>query len=220
MKKLIYSIVCVALILGVFTSVNAQNAASSTFNVSLGQNSTQSAEVLKLQQFLFDRGYLKVKPTGAFLGLTFSAVQAFQKDNGIETTGFFGPLSRAAANRIASGGTTSNGPMATVVAQSVKAGVSNTAAAVFSNQKTITWQTNNYPQGVGVNINLLRKISDNPRTLVLVRRIATDTPNDNQENWIPQTGETSNDLYIEVTCSNTYQFKNGCSLSGEPMKVN
>lgn len=220
MKNFINVAVCAVFIFGFALLADAESTGA-TFNVSLGRNSTQSAEVLKLQQFLFDRGYLSVRPTGAFLSLTFAAVQAFQKANGIETTGFFGPLSRAAANRLAAGGgVKSTGPAATITAQSVKVGGSDAASALLWSQKTITWQTNNYPQGVGVNINLLRKISDNPRSLVLVRKIATDTPNDSQEAWIPQAGESGNDLYIEVTCSSTHQFQNGCSLSGEPVKVN
>lgn len=96
----------------------------------------------------------------------------------------------------------------------------NAASAVLSNAKTITWQTNNYPAGAKVNINLLRQISDSPRKFVVVRTIVTDTPNDGQETLIPKAGENSNDLYIEVTCSSTYQFKSGCKVSSEVLKVN
>ena len=101
--------------------------------------------------------------------------------------------------------------------------ISNTgfqsATAGLSSQKTISWQTSGYPEGVGVNINLLRETSDSPKEFSLVRIIATDTPNDGQEIWTPQPNENDNDLYVEITCSKNYQFKQGCQ-SGMPIKVN
>lgn len=94
------------------------------------------------------------------------------------------------------------------------------ASAVLAGAKTINWQTANYPADAGVNINLIIKVSDSPREFALLRTLETNTPNDGQQSWIPQDGEKSDDLYVEVTCSSSYQFKEGCSLSGEPIKVN
>lgn len=94
------------------------------------------------------------------------------------------------------------------------------ASAVLAGAKTINWQTTNYPADAGVNINLIIKVSDSPREFALLRTLETNTPNDGQQSWIPQDGEKSDDLYVEVTCSNDYQFKTGCSLSSEPIKVN
>src|SRR3989344_508806 len=96
----------------------------------------------------------------------------------------------------------------------------STASAVQAGGKTVNWQTSNYPTNAGVNINLVRQTSDSPREFVLVRTIATDTSNDGQESWTPQSGENSADLYVEVTCSTAYQFTAGCSLSSDPVKVN
>lgn len=98
--------------------------------------------------------------------------------------------------------------------------VASTAGAIFAGGKIISWQTANYPANAGVNINLIRKISDSPKEFTLVRTLATDTPNDGEETWVPQEGENSDDLYIEVTCSGNYQFQAGCSLSSDPIKVN
>ncbi|MBI5139113.1 hypothetical protein HZA26_00670 [Candidatus Nomurabacteria bacterium] len=95
-----------------------------------------------------------------------------------------------------------------------------TAAAINASSKTINWKTTNYPSDVGVNINLVRKVSDSPKTFELVRVLATDTPNDGQEAWVPGKGEKTDDLYIEVTCSGTSEFNAGCSLASEPVKVN
>lgn len=100
------------------------------------------------------------------------------------------------------------------------ASVTLPSSAVLAGAKTISWQTENYPANAGVNINLIRKISDSPKEFVLVRTLETDTPNDGEEGWVPQSEENYNDLYIEVTCSNNYQFKEGCNLSSDPIKVN
>lgn len=111
---------------------------------------------------------------------------------------------------------------ATVATESVvdAAQSGGTAAAILAGSKTINWKTTNYPSGVGVNINLVRKVSDSPNTFELVRVLAVDTPNDGQEAWVPVKGEKTNDLYIQVTCSSTYsEFNAGCSLTSEPVKV-
>ena len=110
-------------------------------------------------------------------------------------------------------------PPATVSTLSIVDNISS-ASAVLAGTKTVNWQTANYPAGVGVNINLIRKISDSPKQFTLVRTLATDTPNDGQETWTPQEGESSDDLYVEVTCSNAHQFKLGCSSLLDPIKVN
>ncbi|OGI94786.1 hypothetical protein A3A03_02640 [Candidatus Nomurabacteria bacterium RIFCSPLOWO2_01_FULL_40_18] len=93
------------------------------------------------------------------------------------------------------------------------------ASAVLAGAKNIEWQTANYPASTGVNINLIRKISDSPVKFNFVRALAVDTANDGRESWIPQTGENSDDLYVEVTCSTTYQFQAECSISSAPIKV-
>lgn len=94
------------------------------------------------------------------------------------------------------------------------------ASAVLAGAKTVNWQTNNYPVGVGVNINLIRKISDSPKEFKLIRTLAIDTLNDGEESWVPKSGEKSTDLYVEITCSTTSLLAIGCSLINEPLKIN
>lgn len=113
--------------------------------------------------------------------------------------------------------TPGTGP-ATVSTLSVS-NVTSPALAVLAGTKVINWKTSNYPANAGVNISLIRKISDSPKEFTLVRTLATDTSNDGEELWIPQSGEDTDDLFIEVTCSSTYQFNSGCSLSSDPIKV-
>ncbi len=84
---------------------------------------------------------------------------------------------------------------------------------------TIRWQTVDYPFNVGLNINLIRKISSSPNSYEHLKSIAIETANDGIELWMPDE-EILGDLYIEVVCSSLYNFKNGCSIMSEPIKVN
>lgn len=55
----------------------------------------QGNDVTNLQQFLITNEYLAIsEPTGYFGKMTFSAVKSWQKDIGLPSTGYFGPLSR------------------------------------------------------------------------------------------------------------------------------
>lgn len=216
MKKAIYLFAFI-FIFAFSVSVHAEDAPQ--FNVSLKYGSTDKFEVTRLQNFLFGQGLLLVPPTGNFYSLTEQAVIEFQKANGIvPASGYFGPLTRAVANAkvlAMKGGAL----VSEVSAQSVKNESYGLANTISSDIKTIRWQTQNYPQGAGVNINLLRKTSESPVAWEFVRTIAVDTANDNQESWLPLPGENTGDVYIEVTCSNTYKFKGGCKLGGGPIKV-
>jgi hypothetical protein len=196
--------------------------ANASFDVSLGVGSKNTAEVLNLQNFLYSNGYLKVQPTGAYLSLTQKAVTDFQRAEGVSPlSGYFGPLTREAANKKSA---VASLPKVSVTAQSVSGDSNPTAigfaSVVQSGVKTVKWQTSNYPLDAGVNINLLKKISDSPKSFVLVRPLAKDIVNDGEESWTPTFSENSSDIYIEVTCSNTYKFKTGCQFGSDPIKVN
>lgn len=58
-------------------------------------------EVVRLQDFLRERGFFTAQSTGNFFGLTRSAVQQFQSAQNIfPVSGYFGPLTRGAANKL------------------------------------------------------------------------------------------------------------------------
>ena len=59
----------------------------------------ETSNVLKLQTFLFEKGYLKAKPNGYFGGGTVAAVKAYQKSIGFEQAGSVGPGTRAAIKK-------------------------------------------------------------------------------------------------------------------------
>lgn len=216
MKKIIIvSILSLLLFIGLSLKVSAQTP---QFNVSLNVGSKNTEEVIKLQDFLISNGFLNTEIKGNYLSLTKKAVVSFQKSQGIIQTGYFGPLTRAAANTFA---VVQTSIPATVSVKSVSNTRNNlTAALILSNTKLITWQSSGYPTDVGIDINLIRKVSDSPISYSLVRTIAKDTQNDGQENWTPQSNENGDNLYIEVVCSSTHSFKGGCQFSGSPIKVN
>lgn len=217
MKKVIF--ICV-FACGILPFIAA--AQGETFSVSLGYGSKNTAEVLKLQQFLVKQGLLSVSPTGIYLSLTEGAVKVFQQNNGVEATGFFGPLTRAVANaQLASTfvpSTPSSVAIQAITSDDSLAGQSS-AASVLAGSKKITWKTSDYPAGVGVNINLLRKTSDSPVIYELVRQLLKDSKNDGEEIWLPGINEKGSNYFIEVTCSSTYVFNKGCQMSPAPMKV-
>ncbi len=201
------AIVSAILLLPVFSSAQVVS-----FDMSLGfGRNNPKAEVMELQQFSFELGFLKVNPTGNYLNLTVAAVKAFQSSQGIESTGFFGPLSRAAANRVV---------LSRIPSVSPIKGANLIASVAVYNTKEVNWQTNDYPSGAGVNINLLRKTSDNPIEYVLIRQIAKDTPNDGSEIITIDSKDGEKDsLYVEVTCSTTYSYQGECRFSGKTVKV-
>lgn len=59
----------------------------------------ESSTVLSLQQFLYEKGYLKVTPNGYFGLGTLAAVKQYQKSLGVEQVGSVGPFTRAAIKR-------------------------------------------------------------------------------------------------------------------------
>lgn len=74
-------------------------------DVSYGQS---GSNVLEVQEFLGTQNLFAGPYTGNFYSLTLAAVKKFQAINFIPTTGYFGPLSRAAAQAIVAGETADN----------------------------------------------------------------------------------------------------------------
>lgn len=228
MKKVITGSIVTFLLL---VSMPVGASVAYTFNTNLTIGST-GADVVNLQKVLNMSPDTMVASSGAgspgmetsyFGDMTKAAVMKFQTKYEITpAAGYVGSITRATLNKITSeqAYSSSSNP-ATVSVKSVSSSSSGFASVILANNKVITWQTSGYPANVGVNINLLKKISGSTSTTyTLVRTIAKDTTNDGQEDWTPQSGEKGSDLYIEVTCSSTYQFKQGCQLSGAPVRAN
>ena len=67
-----------------------------------------TGQVSMLQNYLIQAGYMNHAPTGYFGGLTFLAVQRFQASNGILSSGYVGPLTRAQIQALSCQGTNPN----------------------------------------------------------------------------------------------------------------
>ncbi len=76
------------------TSIFTYASTCTTLTKNLSKGS-ENSEVLTLQQFLFDDGYLTAKPNGYFGNGTVAAVKRFQSKNGVAVTGTIGPVGRA-----------------------------------------------------------------------------------------------------------------------------
>ena len=115
-------------------SVSALTCTSLVRSLSKG---SENSEVLTLQQFLADGGYLVVKPNGYFGENTKKAVIAFQRKQKISGTGFVGPITRGKIQEISCSIATSSTssvekkiPSESTVADNQKNATSTTAAVV------------------------------------------------------------------------------------------
>ena len=79
--------------------------------------------------------------------------------------------------------------------------------------QTIRWTSSDYPAGAGVNINILRQVSTDPSKFEFVKAIKKETPNDGEEVWTPSASDVGNNLVIQVSCSSSFVFPEGCSSS-------
>lgn len=86
-----------ASVIFVTSSASALTCTSLTKSLSKG---SKNSEVFKLQQFLFDGGYLTTKPTGYFGVLTVVAVKKFQGSNELSQVGSVGPATRSKIKEI------------------------------------------------------------------------------------------------------------------------
>ncbi len=97
-------------------------------------------------------------------------------------------------------------------------GIMAAIASIFTNTRTVKWTSKGFPEGAKVNVNLIRKVSESPVSYELVRQIEKNAPNDGQAKWTPSKSETGDNLYIEVTCSDSLQIM-GCRVFGAPVKA-
>ena len=96
-KKIFLSVLIVAGIL-IINSANATSTSCTDLSYSLkqGMRDAQTAgNVTKLQTYLQQANYLSTSPSGYFGAMTLKAVQKFQSDNGVSSTGYVGPATKA-----------------------------------------------------------------------------------------------------------------------------
>jgi len=72
--------------------------ASASIDTNLYYGIKNKAAVQELQEFLVDKGFFTMAPTGNFYSLTLKAVKAYQASVGVPSTGYVGTLTRKAIN--------------------------------------------------------------------------------------------------------------------------
>ncbi len=95
MKKTLFAAFLIFLL-----STGSVSAAMINSNLSLG---SKGSEVVTLQTYLIQQNLLTTETgaaTGYFGNQTFEAVKVYQRSNNIEATGFVGPLTRVAINKV------------------------------------------------------------------------------------------------------------------------
>jgi hypothetical protein len=96
--KYILSIITVLVLSG----ISLAHAQSDVFTQNLYYGLQNNSQVTQLQEFLTSQGLYSGPITGNFYFLTLGAVKAFQTQQGIiPAAGYFGPITMAAANKIA-----------------------------------------------------------------------------------------------------------------------
>ena len=121
-----------------------------TYKMAIGSKDLNTeGDVSGLQSFLYQKGYLKNTPTGYFGYSTRSAVQSFQKDNGISSNGFVGSFTRGRIKEITCELSTRNSSNPSVDSSNSTINVSNSRAramnSIFSSSNTSTQDTSTTP---------------------------------------------------------------------------
>ena len=190
--KMFRNIVVLALIISFFVIASSAiaEAASVQFTSKYSYGMRNSPAVVQLQQFLKDREFYSGPITGNYLGLTRAAVVSFQKASGLEATGTFGPLTRAAANALIGGVSSAKSlTLLNPISGTIEAG----------QKQVIKWTSQNYPAS-DVSVRLIRKVASNPAQYELVRTISDSTTNDGSATWVPATTDVGTDLVLEIGC--------------------
>ncbi len=125
-------------VFGLAATASAQNLL--TYNLKLGMKA--DAQVAIMQNLLMSKGFLgSGNSTGNFGPLTFAAVRTYQGANGIDTTGFVGPLTRASMNAAISGGSSTGGAVSLVPGCTSLVGYSPLSGVLCSSSQSANTNT-------------------------------------------------------------------------------
>ncbi len=143
MKNNIICVILLSVLVPSFAFAGTSSCITLAKNLSKG---VENSEVLKLQQFLQNKGYLTNTPTGYFGAGTLKAVKKFQLANEIPQVGLVGPSTRAKIKEISCGNSNVNTYSTTNYGTTslVTLSLSATPSSVIGNQKTlIEWKSTN-----------------------------------------------------------------------------
>lgn len=89
------------------SGIAPQSCADLTANLRYSDSdSTKAGAVSALQEFLIAKGFMRTEATGFFGSITFASVKAYQTSVSLTSSGYVGPLTRAAIKRDSCGGAT------------------------------------------------------------------------------------------------------------------
>ena len=107
-KKIFFLATVTLALITIINPVSASNTSCTdlSYNLRQGARDAQtSGSVTKLQNYLQQINYLSTSPSGYFGAMTLKAVQKFQSDNDISSTGYVGPTTRNSIKRLSCSGT-------------------------------------------------------------------------------------------------------------------
>ena len=116
---------------------------------------SRGKDVLCLQEYLIEEGYLEVSATSYFGSATRAAVQNWQRDNGVSAVGTFGPASRAVYARLianASSGSQDDSAVTPPTSASASVIIDQAALMTSSARPTLSGSAYNVVQPFGISI--------------------------------------------------------------------
>ncbi|HCC05740.1 TPA: hypothetical protein DEP94_00020 [Candidatus Nomurabacteria bacterium] len=171
-------------------------------NLKYGQRNN---EVMELQEFLIDKGFLKTTPTNFFGLLTLKAVKSYQANTGVSPTGFVGVLTREKINN----------EIALELASSNEAEIKETGTieqtkliTTLDVCKNIEGIQTNAPSGMFLdNLGSCFSQTTNPQPVTQVTNSNTGTVSNTQTNStpnLPSTQTSSSPIWKEVNFDTPY----------------
>ena len=64
----------------------------------------------------------------------------------------------------------------------------------------VRWQATNFPANGRLDINVVRQVSQTPRSFVLVRRVAQGVANTGSITWTPSSGDVGSSMFLQIGC--------------------
>lgn len=182
--------------IGLFSHPVRAQALPFTIDLEYGM---RGLEVRMLQEFLAPRGYFDHIVTGNFLDVTRASVQAWQRDNCVPATGYFGPISRSVVNGLVRCTVTSPSNPNTSDSNTSNSGI----ASVFTTTQTPAKKTTSVGSRSG------RVISEDEEMAAISVSVSPTTANSQVKATTTFTATVSNASDSSVTWS-----ASGGSISG------
>ena len=180
--------------------------------------SSSGPAVIELQEFLTSHSYYTGPITGYFYSLTLAGVKVYQAANGLPTTGYFGPMSRAKAQIIIESETASSTEQEIVETGTTTAPV----VAPLETPSTAPVYNPPQPQTFGATIPVMpidkseivvvqskgNVSSDFPHGQIIFTVTVTDTEGKPNASTVDSVGNLDKTVSVTMTVPDTFNDKN------------